>query len=907
VEDPALSVSIERLVQARGVELHDKKDRLVGACPFHDGADDGLRIDPSSNTWSCSACNVTEGGPVEWLAKAEGISRTHAAELIKDGRFELDRQNVGPTKGAVPKHSTVRTLGLSFTAADTDAAILDGVVSFYTDALKDSAEAHAFLEARGIAHLRLIDKFKLGFSNKTLGLRIPKTNRVSGRQLRSRLQDLGVLRKDTGHEHMTGCIVVPLFDIAGDVVNLYGRRIDRAQRGAPDELWANPSKRGLINVEAFKASELVVAGSILDALTTFAHGIEAVTAVHGTDGPLNDVFAALKGSAVELVTLLFPRTKEFEPVVERLSVAVTDLGIEVRRALLPASMDVISFCKSVTEPGHELRQVVRAAAWVSGTRAKKTPLATQEGPSEPVSSLGPSIGASPIVERAKSDAGQGDELVFSFDDRRWRVRGLNDNKARGTLKVNVLVTRADGFHVDTFDLYSSRHRSAFIRQAGVELGLDEAVIKKDLGQVLLQLEQAQEDLLRRLHAPAQKTHEMSEGDREAALALLRSPTLISETTSAFRTTGIVGEEANLTIAFLASISRKLRQPLAVVVQSSSAAGKSSLLDAVLGLVPEEDRHSFSAMTGQSLYYMSGTGLRNKVLYISEDAGAERAAYSLKLLQSQGALTIASTSKEATTGRLVSQEYRVEGPAAIMMTTTSIDVDEELLSRCLVLTVDESAAQTRRVQEAQRQRTTLEGLMVTEDQEQLVALHQNAQRLLRPLKVVIPFAADIRYPDHRVRARRDQRKLLGLVEASALLHQHQRQVRTTTVGVKNVEYVEASRDDLDLAERLLRDVGALGTGDVPPQTEKLVTLIEEFAAESHEEEGSFRFSRRQLRERIGWGDTQLWTHLRRLVELELLGNLPSGKGRGILYELHVRPRTFGVIRGRFGVIRPHIRA
>jgi hypothetical protein len=92
-------------------------------------------------------------------------------------------------------------------------------------------------------------------------------------------------------------------------------------------------------------------------------------------------------------------------------------------------------------------------------------------------------------------------------------------------------------------------------------------------------------------------------------------------------------------------------PLAIVVQSSSAAGKSSLMDAVLAFMPEEERIKYSAMTGQSLFYMGETNLKHKILAIAEEEGASRASYALKLLQSEGELTIASTGKDPNTGRM----------------------------------------------------------------------------------------------------------------------------------------------------------------------------------------------------------------------------------------------------------------
>ena len=76
-------------------------------------------------------------------------------------------------------------------------------------------------------------------------------------------------------------------------------------------------------------------------------------------------------------------------------------------------------------------------------------------------------------------------------------------------------------------------------------------------------------------------------------------------------------------------------PLAVIVQSSSAAGKSSLMDAVLAFVPDEQRVQYSAMTGQSLFYMGETDLKHKVLAIAEEEGAQRGLVCVEAVAERG--------------------------------------------------------------------------------------------------------------------------------------------------------------------------------------------------------------------------------------------------------------------------------
>ena len=127
------------------------------------------------------------------------------------------------------------------------------------------------------------------------------------------------------------------------------------------------------------------------------------------------------------------------------------------------------------------------------------------------------------------------------------------------------------------------------------------------------------------------------------------------------------------------------------------------------MFPEEERVKYSAMTGQSLYYLGETNLKHKILAIVEEEGAEKASYALKLLQSEGELTIASTGKDPHTGRMVTQEYHVEGPVMIFLTTTAVEIDEELQNRCLTLTVDESESRPSASTRLQRKARTLEGL------------------------------------------------------------------------------------------------------------------------------------------------------------------------------------------------------
>jgi hypothetical protein len=325
-----------------------------------------------------------------------------------------------------------------------------------------------------------------------------------------------------------------------------------------------------------------------------------------------------------------------------------------------------------------------------------------------------------------------------------------------------------------------------------------------------------------------------------------------------------------------------------MVQSASAAGKTALMEAVLALVPEEHRVQYSAMTGQSLFYMGQTDLKNKVLALVEEEGAQRAAYALKLLQSEGALTIASTGKDPTSGRLVTHEYRVEGPVMIFLTTTAIDIDEELLNRCLVLTVDEDRAQTQAIHRMQREAQTLAGLRRKTQRAAILKLHRNAQRLLKPIHVVNPYADGLTFPDNLTRTRRDHMKYLTLIRAITLLYQQQRPIQRMTESERTLEFIESTLEDVKLAEELIKPVLGRSLDELPPQTRRLLLMIDEMVSractEQKIERQEYHFSRRDVRAFTRWGDTQLKIHLHRLEELEYLIVHRGGRGQSFVYEL-----------------------
>ncbi|MFP1868242.1 CHC2 zinc finger domain-containing protein [Lonsdalea quercina] len=860
------AVSLVEVVRGQGRKVVKRGKDVVVLCPFHQEKTPSCVISPDKNLYHCFGCDAG-GSVIDWVMKTEGLSLPHAVDKLRRESGEE------PVTAALPPVADIAN-------EQERQALLHRVTGFYHHTLLNAPDAIAYLEKRHLNHPELVAAFKLGFANRTLGYRLPSKKLKDGAAIRAQLQAIGVMR-DSGHEHLAGSLVVPVINLNGQVRELYGRKLcDRLRAGTPKHLYLPGPHGGVWNEQVLAASKSVIlCESLIDAMSFWVAGYRNVTAAYGVNGFTDEMRKAFIRHGVKQVLIAFDNDAAGDDGAVKLAESLAADGIAPFRVVFPAGMDANEYLCQVAEPETAFGLLVDGALPMGEAVSAEPESVPQrkaapqsEKPSQPASSLAAGV----VVETLPNG-----ELEIALSGQQWRIRGMASVKVGSSvMKVNaqVIDTASGVVFADSVDMMSARSRAGYARLAASELGLAESDIKQRLGRVLLALEA-------HLSQPETGDNTAAELDDDAkadALTLLQDPNLIGRLTDDLAACGVVGESTNLVAGYLAAVSRKLDKPLAVLIQSSSAAGKSSLMDAVLNLIPPEERLQYSAMTGQSLFYLGETNLQHKILAIAEEEGVRQAAYALKLLQSDGELTIASTGKDDATGNLVTKQYTVKGPVMLMLTTTAIDVDEELLNRCLVLTVNESREQTEAIHALQRHKQTLEGLLMENEKGYLTELHQNAQRLLKPLKVVNPFASQLTFLSDKTRTRRDHMKYLTLIQSIALLHQYQREVKTVSHRGTVIEYIEVERSDIVLANRLAHEILGRTLDEMPPQTRKLLLLIQGWVKTSGQPKAEYHFTRKQLRDAVQWGDTQLKIHLARLVELEYL--LLHKRGLTFCYEL-----------------------
>lgn len=859
-------IGVYDLAVSEGLELKKVGKNYVARCVFHNDKTPSLIFTPEKNLFHCPGCGAA-GSPIDWVMLRQKVDIAGAIKIL--------RQHL-PQLWENPEPAKIEPAKLDILSIEAQ-RILQRVIEYGVRSLKQNPQALAYLPSRKIVSPDLLDEFQIGFLDSSFADKLPSGR--EGQELRRHLRDLGILTQ-SGRVFHQGCLIFPILDKDGRIVQIYGRRTE-TRASYPDHLNLSQPLRGFFNHKAFISREIILCESIIDALSFWVNGFRNVTCALGVNGLLDDHLKTFSENKTERVFIAYDNDDAGNNRAAEHASLLAGLGVQSLRLELPKQasekkMDANEYIQRVKEPAESLKLLIASA--------KPLNAATAKGVESPIFTG---------VLGKKSDKFTYEKIgnvhLFALGNRTYKVIGLEKNNQPESLKVYVkLLIDGKNYSDNNVDLHSAKDRKNFVRNAAEELEIEEEVIKKDISSLLAELENLQAEHIASL-VTASEPREiiLTPEEREAALELLRDPKLLERITHDFEKIGLVGEAANALIGYIAATSRKSDKPLAIIIQSSSGAGKTTLMDKILSLMPSEDVVKYSAMTGQSLFYMD-KNLKNKILAIVEEEGAQRVSYSLKLLQSEGKISIASTGKDPVTGKMITHEYTVEGPVMLMISTTSIDIDPELLNRCLILTVNETREQTRKIQEMQRRQETLEGMFRKSEKEKVIRVHQNAQRLLRDLWVNNIFAGDLTFADTNHRMRRDQAKYLSLIRSVTLLLQYQREIKTARVGSGFSEYIDVALHDVVTVHQMAAAAFGATLDEVPPVTRRLLeeihTMTQRLCKERKIDQEDLRITRREIRETTGMGNTQLGVHLKKLEDLEFMLPHKGKRGQSIVYEL-----------------------
>ncbi len=718
--------------------------------------------------------------------------------------------------------------------------LLQRIVVLYAQEFSKNQTVRETLAQRGLSNLALLEHHKVGYCGGNLA-RILNDPAQTGK-----LQALGILDK-SGKEAFLGCVAFPQFMPDGAIAGLWAVPLKgggpRFLPGFPHVFW---------NAAAAKlSSRLLLTDCPLNALALMSAGFKNVMAVPPTKEMDT---SGLERQGVQQLFLVVGEAaqnshlaKTAESTLRPYHTAVVTLaGHESPLAFLKAKGDK-ALAEAVTAGMHGL-----VATAIPGMRARP------DGFSLPLTDID--------------------------------YTALNPERTKRTFRVVFRARRGEKDTAITVDLYQLRQRREFVREMARQFGDSVERFEADLSKLqdACDLRVTQPDLL----MPDSSVDPVPEGDRREAELLGKDPDLFGHILRDFNTLGIVGEADNIILSYLVMTSRCMSDPLGLMLISSPGTGKSVIAEQATDLCPPESRFDTTHLSGKALFHARAGQLKHKLISISENVGAEKANYSLRVLMSAKELTAVITTKDQTTGQLQAETKRVEGPAAVLNTSSDPNVDRETLTRYLVNHVNESREQTRAIQKRQREAQSEEGIRAKIECDRIVRRHHAFQRLLRPVEVVIPKTLAIDYTDDRLNGRRDHPKVLNLLKTVAFARQMQKRVKQ----VEGIDCIEVDATDLAVAQPLIQKLFVAAFDELSGPSRSLLVVLHgmqeaakgQASRDQFNDEGRYHFTRRQVRERSGYSKTALHRCFAELEEYEYVLRDTTTRRRPFRYMLDWTP-------------------
>ncbi len=305
-------VELVGFIEAQGIELKRAGKGYLGLCAFHDDTRPSLSVDAEKQYWCClGACSsggkVVGGDVIEFARRLWGVSFRQALERL-GGEVSVQLTPRAPRSSSRASLRLVRegmrphgSSGPSRPPRAVSPSLLAQVVAVYHQGFLASAEAKAYAAARGLTSPDLLSALPMGYADGSLLERAPE-----GSETLEQLRAFGVIRTDEEGRHarelFSGCLVVPLRDLAGQVVSLYGRAVDDAR--PVRHLYLPGPRRGLVNAQcAATCEELILTESVLDALSFLQAGIPNAVPLYGTNGFTPDHEALIEKHRIRRVVL----------------------------------------------------------------------------------------------------------------------------------------------------------------------------------------------------------------------------------------------------------------------------------------------------------------------------------------------------------------------------------------------------------------------------------------------------------------------------------------------------------------------------------------------------------------------------------------------------------------------------
>lgn len=843
-------LSIAAVLAHYGIKA-DKNARIC--CPFHDDKTPSMQVYEKTGTVYCFSGNCKTHGKaldvIDFILHKEGINKHEA--LKKATELIEGTPQVLPTARQTVEATSTEIL--------PRAEFMSSFFRFCENAIKTSKPAKAYMQSRGLWQATPTSwGVEMGFHSGSFHAR-----EAGGKALVASCLHYGLIKK---HESQTGgynvfaknCLSFPLRDAKGDMVSMYFRSIleDTTSRH-----FYLRDRQGLYPCYPRNEGKiLILTESVIDAASLMLHipNTYEILALYGTNGLSEEHQRAIKQMPhLQEIIFFLDGDAAGQKAVELHSLTLKNLvpHAKISQVETPDNEDINSLLQ-----GHDkeiLTHLIenRQQLFLSNEK-EKTETINQETPS---GGMGAFITTNP------------NNLIYKGIGAEYAIKG-GIKGGLESLKVSLQIIKNNSDYRSKLDLYEYKQVQSLCELAGVRLNIRTDEIEKDLTALARLLENYREQAPE-VPSPSEKpTLRISPQMSSQCVAFFKKENLLSEINDLIGKSGVVGEESNRLLLFVIASSYAMPDTLHALVQGSSGSGKTHLLLQIAKLMPQEDTITLTRVTESSFYNYGEYDFKNKLLCMEDlDGMKEEAFLAFRELQSRGMLT-SSTSIKDEQGNIKGMVKTVKGPVATLSATTKGEVYEDNMSRCFLVAVDETKAQTERIISYQNHLSA--GFIDKNEQKRIVNFLQNCMRLLRSYEVINPYANQIGLPPEAHKIRRLNELYQAFVRQITLLNQFQRQKDEQGRLV-------ASTEDLRTACQILFDSIVLKVDELDGSLRLFFEGLKSYVQSKSKE---YEFTRREVRQVLGVSKTQQHSYMNRLEEMEYIRQSGGYVNRGLHYKI-----------------------
>jgi DNA primase len=845
-------LSIETVIKHYGLQAN--RNYMLN-CPFHEEKEPSLKIYPNTNTFNCFGCKAN-GDAIEFIQLKEKCNKhealKRATELINP--IEIARQPSQALPEPISRNGKIELLTKLF--------------GYFRGAINNSKPSRNY-----ITQTRRLELFlEIGYNSAQF-----HHGQRRDEELINECVKYGMLtptQSKTKAGNSTGyyvfgknCIVFPLKDKEQNITGLYFRSI---VENTENKHYYLKDREGLYpGYLKQETTRLIITEAIVDAATLlqlpFITEKYEVLSCYGTNGFTGEHKAAIKELAnLQEIIIFFDGDKTGITTAEKLAKEIQKLNdkLTIKIVNTPEGEDVNSL--SIGHESEIFTHLLETAQPFFSLTEK-----VEESKPAPAPQT-----------KTKLNTTNPEQIIYETNELKITIWGGIEKENLSRLKISMHIkSKANKYKSfrDDVNLYSHGNTQKLIQNISETLEVSTTAIIKTITELTEELEAYRlEERTAMAKALKPKLYEMSEEEKQAAQAFLKKKGLGKSTLELIQQSGLIGEEKNGLLLYFLYTSRLMDEPLHAIIFGKSGSGKTYLQTKVSDCLPEESVRTITSLTENTLYYSAKDFWKHKVLLIEDLEGVYNAFLPLREFMSKQSISKLTTDKDAK-GNNIQKLLTVEGPICVSGATTQGSIYEDNANRSFLLHIDESSNHLNQVMEYQRKIQA--GIVNETGQQAAKLLLKNAQRLLRRVRVINPYATDLRIPDCVFKKLRTNMHYLKLIEIITFYNQYQRKWKKSQ---SDEYYIETAIEDIELANWLVKDNLLRKSDELNEDTRYFFESLKELASEKPKE--AQNFYAKEIRQHFRMNPMKVNRYLHQLESRGYINRTGGNRKTGYEYEV-----------------------